>query len=203
MSFFSHKIVFLIRTQDVTFWEYQVRQKNIILIRHSYVGLKRITLMRGFRMRSQNWAWIMFDPCFNRRYPRSSWTRDYGIFWRFFGQHMGQIICKFNSETIFRIPSSRRSFSSPNMNVGLKLCCWHHLVFLKLYILCANQKGSFLWEQNDIVLLLTSHGKGLAPKTWKKVEFGAKWYALMICTQAPGQIRSGQVRSCKVIWIWK
>ena len=30
-------------------------------------------------------------------------------------------------------------------------------------------KKQFLWEKNDIVLLFTTHGTALAPKTWKKL----------------------------------
>ena len=41
-----------------------------------------------------------------------------------------------------------------------------HSIF-KIYLLCMNQKAVFLWEKNDIVLLFTFHGTGLAPKTWK------------------------------------
>ena len=45
-----------------------------------------------------------------------------------------------------------------------------HGIF-KLLSLVYGPKKQFLWEKNDndIVLLFTSHGTGLAPKTWKKL----------------------------------
>ena len=47
---------------------------------------------------------------------------------------------------------------------------WLPIVFLKLYLLCANLKGSFYGRK--IALFCYSHrhhGTGLAPKTWKKL----------------------------------
>ena len=35
------------------------------------------------------------------------------------------------------------------------------------FIIVHEQKKQFLCEKNDIVLLFTSHGTGLAPKTWE------------------------------------
>ena len=37
----------------------------------------------------------------------------------------------------------------------------------KVLSLVRKPKRQFLWEKNDTVLLFTSHGTGLAPKTWK------------------------------------
>ena len=43
-----------------------------------------------------------------------------------------------------------------------------HSIF-KILSLLREPKKQILWEKNNIVLLFTSHGTGLAPKTWKKL----------------------------------
>ena len=43
-----------------------------------------------------------------------------------------------------------------------------HSIF-EILSLVSEPKKQFLWEKNDIILLFTSRGTGLAPKTWGKI----------------------------------
>ena len=71
------------------------------------------------------------------------------------------------------------------------------LVFSKFYVLCTNQKKLFCGRKwHCRVTYIPWYG--ISSENLEKVEFGAKWNALMVRSAGPGQ-----VRSCKVIWNWK
>ena len=53
------------------------------------------------------------------------------------------------------------------MKVGQILLA-HHSIFITLSLM-REPKKQFLSEKNGIFLLITSHGKGLATKTWKNL----------------------------------
>ena len=86
------------------------------------------------------------------------------------------------------------------MKAGMKFYFWLLLVFSKFYILCANKK-KVLWEKT--ALFCYSHPMALdkLQKPWKG------WARCKMKRPngqtRPGQVRSGQARPCKVIWIWK
>ena len=77
---------------------------------------------------------------------------------QFFGQNRGKILSNLNSETICGIMKE---------NLKVYFLTFHRI--FEILSLVREPKKQFLWEKNDIVLLFTSHGTGLAPKTWKKL----------------------------------
>ena len=111
-----------------------------------------------------------------------------------------KILSKHNSENIFGISLSSWSVSTPNIKAGTKFYFLTSASIFKILSLVRKPKRTFLWKKNGIVLLFLSHGTGLAKKKTGKNEHGEKCNALMVM---PGQVRSGQFRACKVVWIWK
>ena len=79
------------------------------------------------------------------------------------------ILSKRNFEAMFKILPSRRTFKTPRMKVGSKISFWLGYYFQNFISCARTKKNCFYWEKNDIVLLLTSHGTGLAAKTWKRL----------------------------------
>ena len=111
--------------------------------------------------------WLMF---LQKKNVKIDHDCDFNDFWvDFFGQNRGKILSSLNFETICGIFSPRWTFSTPNMKENFKAYFLTSIKFSKFYLMSTNQKKQFLWEKNDIVLLFTSHGTGLAPKTWKKL----------------------------------
>ena len=63
-------------------------------------------------------------------------------------------------------PLTKANLLDPQYERKFESVLTSHRIFK---ILSREPKKQFLREQNDIVLLLTSHGTGLAQKTWKKL----------------------------------
>ena len=140
MSFFSHKKRFSVFAQVIKFWKYYGKSKNKFSNFLSYRGPKRFVGREDFQIWSQNWVWIIFYSYFGqKKNTQKRWNCDPGLFWRFFGQN----VFKLNSGIMFRILSSRRTFSTAIWKRIWKFNFWLPLVFSKFYILCANRKSSF------------------------------------------------------------
>ena len=85
----------------------------------------------------------------------------------FFVQNMGQILFKLNSDTIFGILSPKRTLYTPNRKENSKIYFLASHSIFKISSVMHEPKKQFYGRKNDVVLLFTSHGTGLAPKTWK------------------------------------
>ena len=110
MPFFSHKNCFFgSRTRDEILKILLGSLKNIFKI-YLYWGLKDSSWWGnskyGLRIES---GWYL-TPILAEQSLKSHWNRDPGLFLRFFGQNMCQILSKLNSVTIFGILLSRRTF---------------------------------------------------------------------------------------------
>ena len=110
--------------------------------------------------------WPIFSPKNNKK---NHWNRNSGPFWWFSDQNMSQILSKFNSETMFGILSSMRTFWTLNEKTGLNICFLTSHSIVKILSFVRERKRQFSWEKNDIDLLFASHGTGLAPVTSKKL----------------------------------
>ena len=119
--------------------------------------------MRGFKIWSQNWVWIIFDPRFGRKTIKMDQNCDFNDFF------FARIGVKYYPNSILRsyleFFYKGKSSSQPILERDWKFI---PVIFSKKLIWCANRKSSFSWKKNAIVLIFTSHVTGLAPKTWKK-----------------------------------
>ena len=162
------KTAFSVRVREMKFlkiqWEANNKFSNFLL----YGGPKGSSWWEDSKYGLRIELGTYFTPILaEKKTPKKLWNRDPDLFWRFFGQNMGQILSKFNSETIFGILSSWRTFKIPSMKEIWFVLAFHSI--FKISSLVREPKMQFLWEKNDIILLFTSHGTGLAPKAWKKL----------------------------------
>ena len=82
-------------------------------------GSKRFALMRGFQIGPHNWVKIISNPYVDPYKPfEIDQNCDFSDFLVFFGQNRGPTLSEPNFEIMFRIPSSRRIFQTPNMRAG-------------------------------------------------------------------------------------
>ena len=166
--FYLIKTPVLVCAQQIIFFKYYGKQKKNHSRFHIW-NLKGspwwVDSKYGLRIEI---GWY-FDPYFGRKYTENRSNRDSGLFWRFFGKIRGQILSQLNSEYIFGIPHQGNHFRPPYERGNETLFSDFYVVFsTKKILLCANQKAVFMGENNN-VLLFTSRGIGLAPKTWRKL----------------------------------
>ena len=103
-------------------------------------------------------------PLFGRSTVRRDQNCDFNDFFRFFCQNRGKILSKLNSETIFWIFSSMQTFIATNMKAWLKIYFFGFTWYFQNFVSYAPAKKN---GEKDFVFIFTSHGTGLAPKTWK------------------------------------
>ena len=129
-------------------------------------------------------------PYFGQKYTKKRWHRNPGLFWRVFGRNMGQLtLSELNFETIFGIPPWRDP---------LRPAIWKSDYFFHLLPLLFSFFRSFVRTKKQfygrkVTLFCYSH-----PMARKKPQKPEKRWVRCKMKRA-----NGQVRSCKVIRIWK
>ena len=133
--------------------------------------------MREFQICSQNWAWIIFYPYFDRKTIKMVRIVISMILF-FFGQNRGKILSKLSSQIIFGIFSSSRTFQIHNMKQNLKIYFWgFHSIFI-ISSLVRELKKQFLWEKKSRCFVIYVPWHGISSENPEKVEFGEKQNAL-------------------------
>ena len=139
--------------------------------------------MRGFHIWSQKLVLMIFDPHFrqkhrqNRCFVKNSQNRDFYYFWVVYQPKQGQNISQY-SETTFGILSSMRTLQTKKKKRNENFIFCLPLVFSKILSLVREQKKQFYGTKWHCFLIhIPWHG--ISSETLEKVEFGAKWNALM------------------------
>ena len=97
--------------------------------------------MRRHHLLSQNWVWIIFDPCFGKKTTTENrWNLDSGLCWRFF---VAKEWVKYYPNSILR-PYLESFHQGEPVTSPIWKRDWFFLslVFSKFYLLCTNQKSS-------------------------------------------------------------
>ena len=147
---------------------------------------KKFALMRGSQIWSENWVWIIYDKYFGRKALKIDHNRNSNDFLVVIRPPWGSNIFQTQFwDNIFN-PLINANILDPNMKAGLKIY-WVPLVLSKFYLWCANQRSIgwrtkealvFIWEKLPcFVTQIPCHR--ISSESLEKVEFGAKWNALM------------------------
>ena len=154
--------------------------------------------MRGFQIWTHNWVWIVFDPYIGRK--PSKWTRIV-ISTVFCCCFLAKIGVKYYPNPILKpylkSPHQCESFKPTTWKWHYKFIVCLPKVFSKFYPLCANRK-SYCWgggvKLSFVVAHLPKHE--ISSENMEKVNFVAKWYALMLMLRwltklcHPGRLRA-------------
>ena len=123
--------------------------------------------MTGFQIQCQNWAWIKLVTCFSRKTVEIDQARDFNDFFS------AKIGVKCSPSSILKLYLEFSHQGTPFRprtwkNWKFIFLTSHSRHFQNLISCTRTKKADFVGE-NGIVLLFTSHGTGVAPKTWKKL----------------------------------